>query len=41
LRALERNAGYVIVAPPQQSFFRWVVKLAPRKLVARVTRRMV
>ena len=41
LRALERNAGYVVVAPPQQTFFRWVVKLAPRKLVARVTRRMV
>jgi short-subunit dehydrogenase len=41
LRALEQNAGYVVVAPPQQTFFRWVVKLAPRKLVARVTRRMV
>ena len=41
LRALERNAGYVVVAPPQQTFFRWAVKLLPRKLVARVTRRMV
>jgi short-subunit dehydrogenase len=41
LRALEQNAGFVVVAPPQQTFFRWVVKLAPRKLVARVTRRMV
>jgi short-subunit dehydrogenase len=40
LRALERNAGFVVVAPPQQTFFRWLVKLAPRKLVARATRRM-
>lgn len=41
LRALERNAGYVVVAPPAQVVMRLLSKLVPRKLVARITRRMV
>ena len=41
LRGLARDAGYVVVAPPEQRLFKWIVKLAPRKLVARVTARML
>ncbi len=41
LRALERNAGYVVVAPPEQVAMRLLSRLVPRKLVARVTQRLL
>jgi short-subunit dehydrogenase len=40
LRALAHDAGYVVVAPPLQRVFKWLVKVVPRKLVARATARM-
>jgi len=41
LKALARNKGYVVIASPEQRLLKWAATIAPRRLIAQLTKRMI